>query len=63
MLDLLAGQSLHIDVLLDGPEAHQALREQFPRAKFEGFRFQLGHDFQNFRSLAHVRPLVRSNII
>ena len=27
MLDLLAGQGLHIDILLDSPEAHQAFRE------------------------------------
>lgn len=27
MLDLLASQGLHIDILLDSPEAHQAFRE------------------------------------
>ena len=63
MFDLLASQGLHIDVLLDGPKAHQALGEQLPRAKFQGFGLKLGHDFQDFRSLAHVRPLVRPNII
>ena len=47
MFDFLAGQSLHIDVFLDRPEAYETFGEELARAKLERFGVELGHYFQS----------------
>src|SRR3954470_369947 len=63
MLDVLAGNGKNIHVGLNGAEADEAFSKQLAGAKLQLLCAEFCHALQNMLAFAHVRSLIRPNVI
>ncbi len=63
MFDFLAGEGLHIDVLLHGSQTDETLGKELAGAQLEVLRVEIGHDIENARAFTHMGAFISTDVV